>query len=128
MPNVRRSWRRASGIEDPFAGNENIFTTLADKPTPGELAAELGTRFDVFNTAIKKWSVGSPLQSVLDSVTVLLDEPAVRNGNITRIAGGDEMIEARCSGRVVYATDTVRRVRSWPATAMAGARGSGSAL
>jgi 2-methylcitrate dehydratase PrpD len=76
----------ASGIEDPFAGNENIFTTLADKPTPGELVAELGTRFDVFNTTIKKWSVGSPLQSVLDSVTVLLDDPAVRNGNITRIA------------------------------------------
>jgi 2-methylcitrate dehydratase PrpD len=76
----------ASGIEDPFAGNENIFTVLADKPTPGELVAELGTRFDVFNTTIKKWSVGSPLQSVLDSVTVLLDEPAVRNGNIARIA------------------------------------------
>jgi len=76
----------ASGIEDPFAGNENIFTVLADKPTPGELVAELGTRFDVFNTTIKKWSVGSPLQSVLDSVTVLLDDPAVRNGNIARIA------------------------------------------
>jgi len=76
----------ASGIEDPFAGNENIFTTLADKPTPGELVAELGARFDVFNTTIKKWSVGSPLQSVLDSVTMLLDDPAVRNGNITRIA------------------------------------------
>src|SRR5258708_16985913 len=76
----------ASGIEDPFAGNENIFTVLADKPTPGELVAELGTRFDVVNTTIKKWSFGSPLQSVLDSVTVLLDDPAVRNGNITRIA------------------------------------------
>jgi 2-methylcitrate dehydratase PrpD len=76
----------ASGIEDPFSGTENIFTTLADKPTPGELIAELGTRFDVFNTTIKKWSVGSPLQSVLDSVTVLLDDPAVRTGNVTRIA------------------------------------------
>ncbi len=44
------------------------------------------TRFEVFNTTIKKWSVGSPLQSVLDSVTVLLDDPAVRAGNIKRIA------------------------------------------
>src|SRR5260221_167390 len=60
--------------------------TLAAALATAELAADLGTRFDVFNTTIKKWSVGSPLQSVLDSVTVLLDDPAVRNGNITRIA------------------------------------------
>jgi len=75
-----------TGVEDPFSGEENVFTALAEKPAPEKLVAELGTRFEVFNTTIKKWSVGSPLQSVLDSVTVLLDDPAVRSGNITRIA------------------------------------------
>ena len=47
--------------------------------------AELGTRFEVLNTSIKKWSVGSPLQSVLDSMAVLMQDPAVRAGNIKRI-------------------------------------------
>lgn len=75
-----------TGVEDPFSGGENVFTALADAPKPQELVAELGMRFEVFNTTIKKWSVGSPLQSVLDSVTVLLEDPAVRAGNIKRIA------------------------------------------
>jgi 2-methylcitrate dehydratase PrpD len=75
-----------TGVEDPFSGSENVFTALADAPKPQELVAELGMRFEVFNTTIKKWSVGSPLQSVLDSVTALLEDPAVRAGNIKRIA------------------------------------------
>jgi 2-methylcitrate dehydratase PrpD len=75
-----------TGVEDPFSGEENVFTALADKPAPEELVAELGSRFDVFNTTIKKWSVGAPLQSVLDSVAVLLEDPAVRAGTIKRIA------------------------------------------
>jgi 2-methylcitrate dehydratase PrpD len=75
-----------TGVDDPFSGSESIFTALADKPVPDRLVAELGTRFEVFATTIKKWSVGSPLQSVLDSVTVLLGDPAVRAGAIKRIA------------------------------------------
>jgi 2-methylcitrate dehydratase PrpD len=75
-----------TGVEDPFSGNQNVFTALAETPKPEELVAELGTRFEVFNTTIKKWSVGSPLQSVLDSVAALLDDPAVRAGSIKRIA------------------------------------------
>jgi 2-methylcitrate dehydratase PrpD len=75
-----------TGVEDPFSGNQSVFTALSDAPKPEELVAELGTRFEVFNTTIKKWSVGSPLQSVLDSVAALLDDPAVRAGSIKRIA------------------------------------------
>ena len=75
-----------TAVEDPFSGSQSVFTALADNPAPGQLVAELGTRFEVFNTTIKKWCVGSPLQSVLDSVAVLLDDPAVRAGNIKRIA------------------------------------------
>jgi 2-methylcitrate dehydratase PrpD len=75
-----------TAVEDPFSGSQSVFTALADNPAPGQLVAELGTRFEVFNTTIKKWCVGSPLQSVLDSVAVLLDDPAVRAGNIKSIA------------------------------------------
>jgi 2-methylcitrate dehydratase PrpD len=74
-----------SGVEDPFSGNDNIYTALADQPAPEKLLAELGSSFAVFGTTIKKWTVGSPLQSVLDSVAALLDDPGVRADNIKHI-------------------------------------------
>ena len=40
---------------------------------------------EIMNTSIKKWTVGSPLQSVLDAVAILLEDPAVRAGKIKRI-------------------------------------------
>jgi 2-methylcitrate dehydratase PrpD len=75
-----------TAVEDPFSGDQNVFTALAESPSPDKLVAELGTRFEVFGTTIKKWCVGSPLQSVLDSVAVLLEDPAVRAGSIKSIA------------------------------------------
>jgi 2-methylcitrate dehydratase PrpD len=74
-----------SAVEDPFSGSESVYTALADKPAPEKLLAGLGSTYAVFGTTIKKWTVGAPLQSVLDSVTVLLEDPAVRADNIARI-------------------------------------------
>ena len=74
-----------TGVEDVFNGAASAFSTLAEKPAPEALVADLGTRFEVFNTTIKKWSVGSPLQPVLDSMSALMDDPAVRAGQIKRI-------------------------------------------
>jgi 2-methylcitrate dehydratase PrpD len=75
-----------TGVEDPLGGEKNMFTALGGpKPQPGELIAELGKRFEVIDTSIKKWCVGSPLQSVLDCVAELLKDPEVRAGRIKRI-------------------------------------------
>jgi 2-methylcitrate dehydratase PrpD len=74
-----------TGVEDVFSGQPNAFTALAKKPAPEKLVAELGTRFEVFNTTIKKWTVGGPLQPVLDSMFALMPDPAVRAGNIKRV-------------------------------------------
>ncbi len=75
-----------TGVDDFLSGNKNLFTAIGgEKPQPGELVAELGSRYEIMNTSIKKWTVGSPLQSVLDAVTVLLEDSAVRAGKIRRI-------------------------------------------
>jgi 2-methylcitrate dehydratase PrpD len=74
-----------TGVEDPLSGEKNMFTALGDTPKPDELIAELGKRFEVIDTSIKKWCVGSPLQSVLDCVAELLKDPAVRAGQVRRI-------------------------------------------
>jgi 2-methylcitrate dehydratase PrpD len=76
---------RFSAVEDPFSGEENIYTALGDKPAPEKLLAELGSSYAVFGTTIKKWTVGAPLQSVLDSLAALLDDPGVRADNIKHI-------------------------------------------
>src|SRR5262249_8786695 len=34
-----------SGVEDPFSGNDSIYTALADKPAPEKLLAELNASF-----------------------------------------------------------------------------------
>ena len=75
-----------TGVDDFLSGTKNLFTAIGgDTPVPGELTAELGKRFEIMNTSIKKWTVGSPLQSVLDGVAVLLEDPAVRAGKVKRI-------------------------------------------
>jgi len=75
-----------TGVDDFLSGTRNLFTAVGgDKPQPEEFVAELGKRYEIMNTSIKKWTVGSPLQSVLDSVTVLLEDPAVRSGKVKRI-------------------------------------------
>jgi 2-methylcitrate dehydratase PrpD len=75
-----------TGVDDFLSGNKNLFTAVGgENPKPSELVAELGKRFEIMNTSIKKWTVGSPLQSVLDAVAVLLEDPDVRAGKIRRI-------------------------------------------
>jgi 2-methylcitrate dehydratase PrpD len=75
-----------TGVDDFLSGKKNMLTALGDEnAAPEKLTAELGTRYEVIATSIKKWCVGSPLQSVLDAVTALLEDPAVRAGQVKRI-------------------------------------------
>jgi 2-methylcitrate dehydratase PrpD len=75
-----------TGVDDFLSGTKNLFTAIGGEgPLPGELTAELGKRFEIMNTSIKKWTVGSPLQSVLDGMAVLLGDPAVRAGKVKRV-------------------------------------------
>jgi 2-methylcitrate dehydratase PrpD len=74
-----------TGIDDPLSGDKNLFTALGDKPQPEQFIDGLGKRFEIIDTSIKKWCVGSPLQSVLDCVAELLKDPQVRAGRIKRI-------------------------------------------
>ncbi|HEY6254754.1 MAG TPA: MmgE/PrpD family protein [Xanthobacteraceae bacterium] len=74
-----------TGVDDPFSGAETIYTALADRPAPEKLLANLGANHAVLGTTIKKWSVGAPLQSVLDGLAALLEDPGVRADNIKHI-------------------------------------------
>jgi 2-methylcitrate dehydratase PrpD len=74
-----------SGIDDPFSGRNHFFTAFGEKPAPSELARELGSRFEIMAASIKKWCVGSPIQSVLDAVTALVDQHNIRADDVRAI-------------------------------------------
>jgi 2-methylcitrate dehydratase PrpD len=62
-----------SGIDDPFGGPSNFFVAFgATDSKPEELTRDLGSRYEIVNTAIKRWTVGSPIQAALDSVYELM--------------------------------------------------------
>jgi 2-methylcitrate dehydratase PrpD len=74
-----------TGVDDPLGGTHNLFTALAAKAAPEELTAELGTRYEIMRTAIKKWCVGSPIQAALDALALLMAEHGLTAGNVRRI-------------------------------------------
>jgi 2-methylcitrate dehydratase PrpD len=74
-----------SGIDDPFSGRNHFFTAFGEKPSPSELTRDLGSRFEIMAASIKKWCVGSPIQSVLDAVTALIEQHDIRADNVRAV-------------------------------------------
>jgi 2-methylcitrate dehydratase PrpD len=57
-----------TGVDDIFSGADNFLLAFAPKADPAGLADELGTRYEITRTNIKKWTVGSPIQAPLDAL------------------------------------------------------------
>jgi 2-methylcitrate dehydratase PrpD len=62
---VRSGW---NGVDDIFSGPDNFFQAYAPKATPERLIEKLGERYEIVQTDIKKWTVGSPIQAPLDAL------------------------------------------------------------
>jgi 2-methylcitrate dehydratase PrpD len=62
---VQEGW---TGVEDIFSGKDSFFSAYNPHANPAGLTEELGKRFEVTRTNIKKWPVGSPIQAVLDAL------------------------------------------------------------
>jgi len=62
---VRSGW---NGVDDVFSGDDNFFQVNAPKGDPAVLVDKLGERYEVGNTDIKKWTVGTPIQAPLDAI------------------------------------------------------------
>ena len=62
---VRAGW---NGVDDVFSGADNFFQVNAPDGDPALLTDGLGGRFEIVNTDIKKWSVGTPIQAPLDAI------------------------------------------------------------
>ena len=74
-----------TGSAEPLEGRPGLYSAFPDKARPERLIEELGSRFEVTRTTIKKWSVASPIQSALDSLRDLMDGHHFGAGDVDRI-------------------------------------------
>jgi 2-methylcitrate dehydratase PrpD len=74
-----------SGVWDVLDGEHNLLIALSREPKPGEMVADLGSRYFVTETAIKPYSVGYPIQAPLDAMLKLHREHKLTPDNVTRI-------------------------------------------
>jgi 2-methylcitrate dehydratase PrpD len=68
---IRSGW---TGVDDIFSGQDNFFDAMAPRDNgvvradASQLTEKLGERYEITQTNIKKWTVGSPIQAPLDAL------------------------------------------------------------
>ena len=65
---VKSGW---NGVDDIFSGPDNFFAAYAPKAQPERLVDKLGECYEIAQTDIKKWTVGSPIQGPLDGIEAI---------------------------------------------------------
>jgi 2-methylcitrate dehydratase PrpD len=79
---VRSGW---NGVDDVFSGADNFFLAYAPKAKPERLVEKLGERYEVVQTDIKKWTVGSPIQGPLDAVEAIRGKRPFEADQVQRV-------------------------------------------
>jgi 2-methylcitrate dehydratase PrpD len=74
-----------TGVDDVFAGERNFFVAYGRKPEPGKLVDGLGAVYEIMNTNIKRWSVGSPIQAPLDSLQELIRQKPFKADQVAKV-------------------------------------------
>jgi len=74
-----------TGVEDVFAGERNFFVAYGRDPNPEGLVTGLGTTYEIMNTNIKRWSVGSPIQAPLDSLLALIEQEHIGADDVEKL-------------------------------------------
>jgi len=76
-----------TGVDDVFAGERNFFVPTR-KPDPNVLVHGLGATYEIMNTNIKRWSVGSPIQAPLDSLLDVIREHQIKAEEVEDLWSG----------------------------------------
>jgi 2-methylcitrate dehydratase PrpD len=84
-----------TGVDDIFSGPDNYFDAYAPDARPELLIEQLGQRYEIARTNIKKWTVGSPIQAPLDAMSNIFAEHRVNPDDVTSIVVRLAHTEAR---------------------------------
>ena len=79
---VQTGW---NGVDDIFSGADNFFLAYAPKAKPERLVEKLGERYEIVQTDIKKWTVGSPIQGPLDAVEAIRGKQPFEADQVKRV-------------------------------------------
>jgi 2-methylcitrate dehydratase PrpD len=63
-----------TGVADVFDGSQSFLSAFEVTPGAAKVFDDLGSVFEITRTNIKRWSVGSPVQAVLDSLEALISQ------------------------------------------------------
>ena len=80
-----------TGVDDAFSGERNFFVAydetrrIGRAPEPQRLVQGLGLTYEIMNTNIKRWSVGSPIQAPLDSLLELIRAHGIRAADVAKL-------------------------------------------
>jgi len=74
-----------SGVTDILSGADNFLQAFAPKADPAQLIENLGQRYEVTTTNIKKWTVGGPIQAALDALEVLLKQRPIEPDQVKQM-------------------------------------------
>jgi 2-methylcitrate dehydratase PrpD len=80
-----------TGVDDVFSGERNFFIAydetrrIGKAPEPQRLVQGLGSTFEIVNTNIKRWSVGSPIQAPLDSLLELIRAHGIKADDVEKL-------------------------------------------
>jgi 2-methylcitrate dehydratase PrpD len=75
----------ATGVYDVLDGAYNLFIALSINPKPEEMVKGLGSHFYVTDTAIKKFTVGYPIQSPAEALLTLRKQYKLTPDNVRSI-------------------------------------------
>jgi 2-methylcitrate dehydratase PrpD len=79
---VKSGW---NGVDDIFSGSDNFFAAYAPKAQPDRLVEKLGERYEITQTDIKKWTVGSPIQGPLDAIEAIRKKTPFEADQVKRV-------------------------------------------
>jgi 2-methylcitrate dehydratase PrpD len=79
---VKSGW---NGVDDIFSGADNFFLAYAPKAKSEQLVEKLGERYEIAQTDIKKWTVGSPIQGPLDAVEAIRGKRSFEADQVQRV-------------------------------------------
>ncbi len=79
---VRSGW---TGVDDIFSGADNFYAAYAPNAKSAQLVDKLGERYEITQTDIKKWTVGSPIQGPLDAIEAMRGKRSFEADQVQRL-------------------------------------------
>ena len=80
---VRSGW---SGVDDILSGQANFIASYNPKGDPQGMIEQLGERYAVAQTSLKKWTTGGGIQSPLDAMENLLKRHSFEANQVRQVA------------------------------------------